>query len=49
MRKFMLKMFSVVTLITVANFVIDVFGKLQQANACWFSGGEIDMPKSLIK
>lgn len=49
MKKFMLKMFSVATLITVANFVIDVFGKIQQAHACWIVNGEYDMPKSLIK
>lgn len=49
MKKFMLKVFSVATLITVANFVIDVIAKIQQADACWIAAGEIEMPKSLVK
>lgn len=49
MKKFMLKVFSVATLVAVANFVINVFGSIQQAGACGLLLGEIEMPKSLIK
>ncbi len=48
-KKMMVKIFSTAALIAVANFVINVFGSIQQAGACGWLGGEIEMPKSLIK
>ena len=49
MKKLVLKVFSVAALVAVANFVINVFGSIQQAGACSVFAGEIEMPKSLIK